>query len=182
MAIIIDGHRSTYPTTVDDWGSAFVNNICQLVDAEWFNKIQDACFNTEVKTRRTFLTGQTGVFQPAPSGVARPHMMFKAYTVTLTGSATTTKTVVIPGPAFNAAEKTLFGNTPFASGTIIDIQIRKVGGDSAVKFSYHCGLIRPTDVSGDSGFQIVASTIRHGNSDFTISAGTYVVSLFITTH
>lgn len=178
----IDGHRSTFPATVDDWGSAFQNNLCQIVDAEWFNKIQDATFTSEVKTRRTFLTGQDGVYTPPTSGTARPHIMFKAYTVTLTGSATTTKTAIVPAPAFNAAEKAMFGGTPFASGNMIHTQIRKVGGDPQIQFSYHGGVIRPTDASGDSGFNFVASTARHGNSDTTISAGTYVVSLMITNH
>jgi hypothetical protein len=178
----IDGHRSTFPAVVDDWGSAFQNNSCQIVDAEWFNKIQDAAFTSEIKTRRTFLTGQTGVLQPVPSGSARPHIMFRAYTVTLTGSATTTKTATIPGPAFNLAEKQMFGGTPFASGNMLHIQIRKAAGDASIQVSYHCGLIRPTDTSGDSGFQVVASTARHGNGDTTISAGTYVVSLMLTNH
>lgn len=178
----IDGHRSVFPLNIDDWGSEFVNNICQIVNASDFNKMEDALYRIEIKTRRTFITGQTGVLQPAVSGSARPHMMFKAFTVAATGSSTTTKNLVIPGPAFSATEKTLFGGSPLASGNLVHIQVRKASGDSTSSRSYHGGLVLPADKSGDSGFTVVASTARHGNGDTTIDAGTYVVSVMITNH
>lgn len=170
-----------FPGAIDDWGSAFVNNACQLIDASWFNRVEDAVFTSEVKTRRTFVTGKDGVYTPQVSGTARPHLMFKAYTVTVTGTATAI-TISVPGPAFNAGEKTMFGGTPFASGNLTHVQIRKVPGDSYALVSYHCGLLYPVDTSGDSGFSVVASTLRHGNGDFTIGPGLYVISLMITNH
>jgi hypothetical protein len=108
--------------------------------------------------------------------------MFKAFTVTATGAASVTKQLVIPGPAFTTDEKSLFGGTPLASGNLVHVQVRSAAGESNAKKSYHGGISSVPDTTGDSGFTVTASTLRHGNGDLTISAGTYVVSLIITRH
>ena len=175
----VNGSSSVFPGSIDDWGSELQNNTCQIFNASLLNHIEDALFTTEVKTRRTFLTGKGGIFAHPPSGTARPQILFKSYTASVVGTSTTVD-IVVGGPAFTSAEKAAFGGTPFASGNLIHVQIRKVPGDASTLKSYHAGLQLPLDTTGDSGFIITASTARHGNGDFTISTGTYVISLMIT--
>src|SRR5581483_7256333 len=157
----VNGSSSVFPGAIDDWGTAFLDNACQIVDAGWFNHMEDAVFNLEVKTRRTFVTGKNGVYTPAVSGLSRPHVMFKAYTASVVGTFTSVN-IAVAGPAFTSAEKALFGGTTFASGNLSHVQIRKVPGDSYNLYAYHAGLQVPLDLTGDSGFIVTASTLRHG--------------------
>lgn len=177
----VNGSSSVFPGSIDfTSGNLFTNNVCQIAQASDWNHIEDCVFNIEIKTRRTWITGQNLVFTPVISGTARPHAMFKAYTVTVTGTSAS-QLVFVPGPAFTATELAMFP-TPFASGNLIHTQLRKVPGDSYALFSYHCGLILPADTTGNSGFYVVTSTLRHGNGDSTIGPGTYVVSMMFTVH
>src|SRR5947209_4510411 len=144
----IDGHRSTFPTTVDDWGAYFTDNICQGLTALRFNTIEDALFAIESHSHHLLVSGQSGVLTPAVSGSLRPRLLFKTYVVTATGSAATTYAFSLSG--FTTTEKALFGGTPLASGNLIHVQIRKAAGDAYNQTAYHCAVLGPiTDDSGD---------------------------------
>lgn len=176
---MIDGHRSTYPVTLDDWGAEFTDNVCQTLSASRFNALQDALYTLESHTQHLVISGAPGVFTPAVSGSLRPKLMFKSYVVTATGSAVSTYTFTLSG--FTGPEKSLFGGTPLASGNLIHVQIRKAVGDAYRETAYHCGVLGPIlDDSGDSGWRVVAANSRHGNGQVAIGPGTFVVSVMIT--
>lgn len=175
----IDGHRSTFPTTVDNWGNAFTDNICEVMTAARFNTIEDALFALESHTHHLFVSGLPSVLTPAVSGSLRPKLLFKTYVVGATGSAVSTYTFSLSG--FTTQEKSLFNGTPLASGNLIQVQIRKAGGDAYSQTAYHCAVLGPiTDDSGDSGWRVVAANSRHGNGQVTIGPGTFVVSVMVT--
>ena len=176
----IDGNRSDFPTSLDDWGEELDNNSCQLVDATFFNTMEDAIFNLEKHTLRVMQTDMNGILSTTISGSARPKVLYKTYTMVITGAKTVTRTATLSG--FTTAEKSLFNGTPLASGNNIHLQIRKADGIPEIRNkSFHIGLTNPiTDTSGDSGIPVTAATIRHGNGDDEMSAGTFIVSLMIT--
>lgn len=179
----IDGTGSTFPTSLDDWGNAKENNVCEVVDSTFFNRMEHATFALENHTLRIMRTGEAGVITHSTSGADRPKVLFKTYTVVLTGSSTNTKSIPLSG--FTATEKALFNGTPLASGNNVHVQIRRTEGRSSPHSvrdkSFHCGISNPiTDTSGDTGWTLVASTIRHGAGDENIGPGLYTISVMIT--
>jgi hypothetical protein len=176
----IDGSRSDFPTSLDDWGEELDNNSCQFVDAGFFNTMEDAVFSLEKHTLRVMQTDLNGILGMTISGSTRPKVLYKVYTFVGTGAKSVTKTTTLSG--FTTAEKNLFNGTPLASGNSVHLQIRRADGQPDIRNkSFHVGITNPiTDISGDSGIPITASTIRHGNGDDEIGAGTYIISLMVT--
>jgi hypothetical protein len=174
----INGSRSTFPTTLDSWGAAFTNNSCEIVDAGFFNRMQDALFQLEVYTRRTIQTGKNGVLTPPTSGEGRPHIMFKSFTVSATGAASITKDLVIPGSMFTTAEKNLFGGTPLASGNVIHVQVRRTVGDAFPARAFIGGILSIPALDGSSGMTVRITRVTH-DPTATVDATSYTVSLMI---
>lgn len=174
----LTGSRSVFPGAIDSFGTDHQNDTGEIVTAESLNKLSDALLNLEKHTLRAVLSGRIGTVTPAITGTTRPRALVKAYTVTSTSGTVTTVAFSLSG--FTTAEKALFGGSPLAPSGSIHLQVRSAGGDAFPGRAYHAALIGPlTDFSGDSGWRVVASTLRHGNNDFTIGNGTYVITVMI---
>lgn len=176
----ISGRRSSYPGNPDNWGEAKVNDVCQTLTAEYWNTIQDATYALERHTLGVLQTGAAGILTHAVSGANRPAILYKTYTLTLTGSPSLTKTARLSG--FTAAEKSLFGGTPLATGNHIVIAIRRLPGDSLPRVCYRAVVQAPmnTDTSGDSGWWIGVSRMRTVGGHPDTDPGTYVATVMIT--
>jgi hypothetical protein len=177
----INGSRSTFPCQIDDFGAAFVNNICTKITAERWNFIEDAAYLLERQSLGVLQSGSAAAaYTHTPSGATRPSILFKAYTATLTGAAASIQTFQLSG--FTAAEKALFAGTPLATGNTIHVQIRKLPGVAGER-AYSASVKGPIgDPTGDSGFWVQGSSIRHGNGDFDIQPGIYCISVMITSY
>jgi hypothetical protein len=173
-----DGHRSSFPASVDDFGDQLNNNACTTVEAEDWNLIQDALLKLETHTLRVGRTGTTASgWTPATSGSSRPRMLVKTYTVTATGGDTNTKTFTLA--ALSASERSYFGGQPFGSGTSVHLQIRKKSGSAELSRAFHCGIESPIDTTGASSWTVQASSVRHGAEDDKIGNADYIISLMI---
>lgn len=174
----IDGRRSAFPVSLDSFGAEHVNDVAEPITAALQNQLSDVTLALERHTLRVVQSGLAGVLTPAVSGASRPKLLYKVITTVVTGTAVTSTQ---PLPPFTSAEKTLFGGTPLASGNNIHLQARKVGGDPFPGTAYHAAYLPPiSDFSGDLGWRTVLSTLRHGDSDLTVTAGTYVLTVMIT--
>jgi hypothetical protein len=176
----IDGSRSAFPVNTDNWGEESLNNVCQVLTATDWNKVEHATYALERHNFGIMQTGAAGVLTHATSGSARPGILYKTYVVTLTGSATATKTARLSG--FTTAEKNLFGGTPLASGNLVHLSVRRLPGDSVNRTFYRAAVQAPlnTDLSGDSGWWVSFSRHRNINDSYDISAGTFVLTVCIT--
>lgn len=174
------GDRSVYPTSIDSYGNEHTNDVCELISAERYNFIGDTLNRIQFKTLYVLQTG-TSFYTHAVTGTNRPKVLIKAFSVSIIGSGASLKTGTISGPLFTAAEKTLFGGTPLASGNCIHIQARKSPGDAALQKAYVASVAGPiADTSGDSGLTVGISPLASGLGN--VEAGTYIVSFFITSN
>lgn len=172
---MINGSRSTYPVTLDDWGQEKTNDSCTFVDAEYFNTLQDATYNLERYTQRVLLVGNASLTTPATSG--RANTLYKTFVVTATGTASEVKT--LQGPTFSTSEKAAFDGTPLASGICKVFQVRKILVDESKGYGVVASLRGPiSDPSGDSGWFIQLSTLidDRGTGAVKVYAGTYIVT------
>jgi hypothetical protein len=172
-----DGHRSTFPTTLDSWGDAFTNDSCTAVEAEDWNQIQDALYQLERHNFHVLQTGTAAHPHAYPSGANRPRMLIKVWEVTLTGGSQRTKSFTVP--ALSSDEQDFFAGTPLASTNALHLQIRKLNGDDDHQRAYHCALESPVDPTGNTAISLRAANLRHGNGEYQLGNGTYVVTLMI---
>ena len=176
-----DGSSSTFPVTVDDWGNEFQNNAHTKITAARWNQIADAVIALEKHTFQVMQTGKTGGLI-TDTGVNRPVMLYKVYTISVTGGTEPFKDTIIPGPAFTASEKAMFGGSPLASGSSVHIWIRKLVGNSFPMSSYQVTLKGPiTSISGDAGIPITISSV--GDDDWQLDSALkriYIVTLLVT--
>ncbi len=168
-----DGHRSRFPAETDDWGDVLLDDACQLIEAEDWNLIQDATLKLERHLAQTVQTGKSGIY----NGGSGRKLLVKVYSVSLTGSPTRTKTASLP--AFTTAERALFGDTPLAAGNAVDLQVRKLGGDTTAGLAYHGALSAPVSPAGSGAFDVIVTALRHGSTGQTLTSGTYIITLFL---
>lgn len=174
------GRRSNYPTSIDNYGDLHTDNNCDLITAERYNFIGDTVNRLQYGTQDVLHTGAS-FFTHSVTGTNRPKVLIKPFTITIIGGGASLKTASSPIPLFDAAEKALFGGTPLASGQCIHVQVRKSPGDTIQAKSYLAAIPGPiADTSGDSGVVIGVSLIGSGLGN--VEAGTYVVTMFITSN
>lgn len=174
------GARSSYATSIDNYGELHTNNTCDLITAERYNFIGDTIVRLQYTTQDVLHTGAS-FFTHAVTGTNRPKVIIKPFTISIVGGGASLKTATSPAPLFTAAEKALFSGTPLASGQCIHVQVRRVPGDSVQTRSYLAAVQGPiADTSGDSGVTIGVSLIGSGLGN--VEAGTYVVTMFITSN
>ena len=172
----IDGHRSTYPTTIDDWGSAFVNDQLQRFTAEEFNKIEDALFNLEKSSLRTVVTGDDTL--PMSTNLSRPVFFVKTWVAVVSGGDSDTKTGTIP--AFTSDELALFGGKPFSDQNVAQLFVRKIKA-AHESGGYIAGLSGDIDPTGASQGWIIAPLRDQGQDGaIKVPAGSYIFTLVLT--
>jgi hypothetical protein len=175
--VAIDGHRSTYPTSLDDWGAAYENNQCQRFHASRWNTIEDAIYNLERHTRRVLLTGEANSIHTDP-GNDRPKLLVRTFVVVVTGTAAETKTVSMP--ALTAGELAHFGGKPFEAGNNVQLFARGIPPHSGPGV-YVAGLKSPIN-DDSSGQQIVLAPTRDsaGDEDNKVPPGSFIITMLIT--
>lgn len=175
----IDGQRSSFPEELDDLGNLHVNDACERFYAEDWNLTQDALYQLERHTLGILQSGDA-TYTHTASGSARPKHLVKTYTVAATGSGVALQTVWLP--AFTAQEKSLFGGTPLASGVSIQLWPRLRLQTNNLR-TYHAAPTPITDPTGDTGWevQIARQRSRGDDLDSDVPAGTYVLTLLLST-
>lgn len=174
----INGSRSDYPSSLDDWGTAHVNNQCERFRASLWNRIQDAVYALERHTRRVLLTGEAGSLRTDP-GVDRPKLLAKTCLLTFGGGTTETKTGTLP--AFTAEELAFLDEVPFAPEHNVQLEVRRLPDGTHTQRAFKAALQSPVQPDG-VGQTVTIAPVRDaaGDTNYRVPEGTYVLSLLIT--
>lgn len=173
---MINGSSSDFPLGVDDWGQEFTNDNCEKLTAARWNQIQDSVYALEKCTQ--FLVRSGRPEYPSNLAAGRPVVLYKTYTVTVTGSDSEIKAASLSG--FTTAEKALFAGEPLNPRYHQVLQVRKTPPTQRREHYFLAGLRGPlTDYSGDSGWSVLLSNLADRDREYQVPAGTYVLSLMI---